>query len=157
MPKVTVYVPDGLLERVRKLDPEVNMSALFQQAIQSEAERLEIQQGTVSTVRERVNIAALKAKFLAAKAEQVEHERAAYRAGYQWGLDHAEALPYETFEAIGYYGWGAEAIGVVSEQLAADLTEVADAWRPDGSLVNRGAEDALKAVWDTINAELAEK
>jgi post-segregation antitoxin (ccd killing protein) len=156
MPKVTVYVPDGLLERVRKLDPEVNMSALFQQAIQSEAERLAAQQDTVASVKQLVNVTALKEKFRAGRAAQVEAERAAYRAGYQFMLEHAESIPYHVFEAVGRYSWQAEnVLEATARSTFQALTDLANEEGYPREIVYRGAEGALTAVWNTIDAELA--
>jgi hypothetical protein len=152
MPKITVYVPDGLVERVRELNPEVNVSQLVQNAVQSEIQRLEAQRDGSVAVRDRVNMAAMREKFQAVQAARAEADRVSYQAGYDWVLEHAESIPYETFERgkfsviMAHAGDGLQGV----RQIA---TSGQPAMRT--SLVEQGVNAALRDVWATVGAELA--
>jgi hypothetical protein len=141
MPKVTVYVPDGLLERVRKLDPEVNMSQLFQNAVDDEIHRLETRQKQAAAIREKVDLEALRQRFQAGQATL-------YQEGYDWGLVAANEMSYDDFEAVRQCRWAPDEVWKVLLERDFDVEDLRD----DATV--RGIAAALRDVWETVSADI---
>jgi hypothetical protein len=143
VPKITLYVPDGLVERVKALNPEVNVSQVFQGAMQAEAKRLTAEQEAGTKIRERVDIAAVRAKIRDGRA-------ADYRAGYGYGLEMANHMDYGDWVAMQQIDWSPDAAWKALEEAGFELRDAYGEHYTDAEM--RGVVAALRAVWDTASA-----
>jgi hypothetical protein len=141
MPKLTVYVREGLVERVRELNRDVNVSALLQRALQAETERLTSEQRRAARIREKVDMSTLRERFQAARDE-------AYEEGYSFALEVAGDLDYIGFEELEHLEWDPD---TVWERLYHARYAVDE--RPSKAYM-RGLAAALRDVWETVHDEL---
>jgi hypothetical protein len=98
MAKLSVYVPDELLEQAKVIDPHMRPSVILQDALRATVDnRKSRPYARLSPELERDRQA----------AQQIVLERVAtaYGAGYGVGLAFARALPWDAFENFAACGW----------------------------------------------------
>jgi hypothetical protein len=131
MAKLSVYVPDELLERAKHADPAMRPSQVLQGALEQRLPRAERPYAVISD--------ALREQRLA--AQEIVNRRAteAYQEGYEVGLSFATALPWRAFENFAQLDWNLnswvyafdkddyEHVTATPEELAAG-EEVLDFW-----------------------------
>lgn len=161
MPKVSVYIPDELWDRVRSVEPEAAGSQFIQETIREYVER-----------RERKPYAELSDTLLAERERTKEKVRSGlasrYRQGYNAGLVLAEQLSWEAFQAFADLNWDFLAFdayvneGVVFDLDGEELDRFSDVWDDALDQVGEpmrgwpagpfggGVVDALDHVWEDI-------
>lgn len=98
MAKLSVYVPDDLLEQVRRSDPALRPSQVLQEALQARLPGAGDR--PYSTLNE-----ALVAERDAARRIVQARAAEAYSTGYRVGLKVAVALPWRAFEDLVGLNW----------------------------------------------------
>ena len=97
MAKLSVYVPDDLLERAKQADPDLRPSQVLRSALE---DRLPQTQRPYAIVNDYL-------LAQRAAAQEIVNRRAteAYQEGYKVGLEFATALPWQAFENFAQSGW----------------------------------------------------
>ena len=160
VPKVSVYVPDELWDKVKTLAPETGGSQLIQETIREYVDR-----------RERKPYAILSDGLLAqkraAEKKALDKLAEAYRAGYGFGLRIADDLTWEMFYAFARVDWDFDEFDDETVNgdyrgyqfnnawttIARDNRLSEDDW-PQGP-VREGIVDALKDLWDGLSSTQA--
>jgi hypothetical protein len=103
MAKLSVYIPDELLERAREADPELSPSSVLQEAL-----RLRVtdhRPRPYATLSDELAI-----EQDAAQRFVLSRVREAWENGYRVGLEFAKELPWEAFEAFATTDWTSQSM-----------------------------------------------
>jgi post-segregation antitoxin (ccd killing protein) len=150
MPKITVYVPDGLLERVRELNPDINISQIFQAALHAEGKKMLARSERTAAVQEHADLGAIRRKIEAGR--QIGYDEA-----YAAGLCDASNLDYEAYEALAIvYAWNPDKVCSYLESTrgGGDLVNPGSLVTP---LRRRGYVDGLRDAWETAHAQVGDE
>jgi hypothetical protein len=164
VPKVSVYVPDELWDKVKALAPESGGSQLIQETIREYVDR-----------RERKPYAVLNDDLVAMRNATQERAQAkvgeTYREGYEIGLELADELPWELLCQFARLDWDFQAFDDLTVErntqetnaLAANSDTLYEIWanievRHDLIGVGwpigphyEGVVDALKDIWEPMS------
>lgn len=161
MPKVSVYIPDDLWDRVKKVQPDAAGSQFIQETIREYVDR-----------RERKPYATLTPELVtkrdaaAAKAQRLMVSD--YQLGYAVGLEIADYLSWDLFHGFAQLSWDLEkcyqfVIGAPREWFTTNhgefdldqvweklvmVYDIGPKW-PEGA-TREGLVDALGDVWEEI-------
>jgi hypothetical protein len=128
MAKLSVYVPDDLLEQVKAIDPSMRPSAILQDALRA----------TVDNRRSRPYARLspeLERDREAAQRIVLERVAEAYDVGYRAGLAFAQFLPWNAFEDFAASGWNLRNWSSDFDDSEYDNVMATDAERAAGDVV----------------------
>jgi post-segregation antitoxin (ccd killing protein) len=146
MPKITVYVPDGLLERVRELNPNINISQVFQTALHAEGKRVLAERVHQTTVRETANMDAIRQKIQ-------EGHQGAYDEAYAEGLKDASDLDYADYEELAKHLWNPDWVfNYITHEPCWDIEEIVST-----PVRRRGYAAGLRDAWETAHAQMGDE
>lgn len=162
MPKISVYIPEDLWERVKGVDPGAGGSQFIQETIREYVDRRQQKPYAVLD-------ADLEAKRDAAAAKAQEKLGKEYRVGYEMGLELTDHLSWDLFATFAGLKWdfdrfyeavleapdehfstshGQFDLDLLWEELA--RRHGVDRTYPDPGPRLEGAVDALKDIWEGI-------